>query len=209
MLVELDSIHDEVGITFIYVTHDQAEALSVSDRIAVMDGGKILQVGSPQDIYENPKAEFVARFIGDTNLFSGKVVSFSNGISLVQDERIGAIKVEAGNEAPEGSWVSVAVRPEKIRISLAPPAEAGPLGNVVKGMVDEPIYSGFQSKYYVRTPGGGHLVVFRQHAQWSEGVPDIKWKDEVWLSWSARDAVVVEASGTSIAPVVSGDSLDE
>jgi spermidine/putrescine transport system ATP-binding protein len=76
-------------------------------------------------------------------------------------------------------------------------------------MVDEPIYSGFQSKYYVRTPGGGHLVVFRQHAQWSEGVPDIKWKDEVWLSWSARDAVVVEASGTSIAPVVSGDSLDE
>jgi len=202
MLVELDSIHDEVGITFIYVTHDQAEALSVSDRIAVMDAGRVLQVGSPQEIYENPRAEFVARFIGDTNLFTGRVVAKESGIATIEDARVGSVFVEANGEAPLGATVSVAVRPEKIRISLERPERGGLGGNVVKGRVDEPIYSGFQSKYYVRTPEGGSLVVFRQHAQWSEGVPDIKWKDEVYLSWSARDAVIVETSHRDGAVIV-------
>jgi spermidine/putrescine transport system ATP-binding protein len=198
MLVELDSIHDKVGITFIYVTHDQTEALSVSDRIAVMDGGRVLQVGSPQDIYENPRSEFVARFIGDTNLFSGDVVAAADGIATVEAERFGRVRVEANGEAPVGARVSVAVRPEKIHISLEAPAASSrdALVNVVRGRVEEPIYSGFQSKYFVRTDEGTSLVVFRQHAQWSEGVPDIKWKDYVFLSWSASDAVVVESNAT-------------
>jgi len=198
MLLELDAIHDQVGITFIYVTHDQAEALSVSDRIAIMDGGRVLQVGSPQQIYENPKSEFVARFIGDTNLFSGPVVERQGPIARVEAEGYGSLLVEANGEAPVGARVTVAVRPEKLRIAGSPPAP-NPEMNVFRGLVEEPVYSGFQTKYIVRSvPGaagqasGSSLVVFRQHAQWSEGVPDIRWKDEVYLSWSARDAVVVE-----------------
>jgi len=193
MLLELDAIHDQVGITFIYVTHDQAEALSVSDRIAVMDGGRVLQVGSPQEIYENPKSDFVARFIGDTNLFEGQVTAKNGPYTTVEVSGFGPLLVEANGEAPMGARVKVAVRPEKVRISRELPAGAGPEINVVKGLVEEPIYSGFQTKYIVRTALGAAVVVFRQHAQWSEGNPDIRWKDEVYLSWSAVDAVVVES----------------
>ena len=84
MLLELDAIHDKVGITFIYVTHDQQEALSVSDRIAVMDAGRVLQVGSPQQIYENPASDFVARFIGETNIFVGEVIAKEGGFATVE-----------------------------------------------------------------------------------------------------------------------------
>jgi spermidine/putrescine transport system ATP-binding protein len=192
MLVELDSIHDKVGITFIYVTHDQQEALSVSDRIAVMDQGNVLQVGSPQQIYENPASDFVARFIGETNIFSGVVASRQGAFAAVEAEGIGRLLVEANGEAPVGARVSVAVRPEKVRIGAVPPGAHDEL-NILKGTVEEPIYSGFQTKYIIHLPGGGGVTVFRQHANWSEGVPDIRWKDEVFLSWSARDAVVVES----------------
>jgi spermidine/putrescine transport system ATP-binding protein len=204
MLLELDAIHDKVGITFIYVTHDQAEALSISDRIAVMDGGRILQVGSPQDIYENPKSDFVARFIGDTNLFEGQVTAKNKPYTTVEVPGFGPLLVEANGEAPLGSHVKVAVRPEKVRIGRESPAGAGPEINIVRGVVEEPIYSGFQTKYIVRTAGGAAVVVFRQHAQWSDGNPDIRWKDEVYLSWSAVDAVVVESLVGGNAAVSSG-----
>jgi spermidine/putrescine transport system ATP-binding protein len=197
MLLELDEIHDKVGITFIYVTHDQDEALSVSDRIAVMDQGRVLQVGKPADIYENPKSDFVARFIGDTNLFQGTVTERRGEIAVVEAEGFGPLLVEANGDGPVGARVKVAVRPEKLRISREAPLAAGAAAaelNRMRGAVEEPIYSGFQTKYYVRGEAGMSLVVFRQHAQWSEGSPDIKWKDEVWLSWSARDAVIVETS---------------
>jgi spermidine/putrescine transport system ATP-binding protein len=192
MLVELDAIHDKVGITFIYVTHDQQEALSVSDRIAVMDQGNVLQVGSPQQIYENPASDFVARFIGETNLFTGVVRSREGGFARVESEGLGEILVEANGEAPVGARLSIAVRPEKIRIGSEAPGPHSEL-NVLRGVVEEPIYSGFQTKYIIHLPGGGAVTVFRQHANWSEGVPDIRWKDEVYLSWSARDSVVVES----------------
>jgi spermidine/putrescine transport system ATP-binding protein len=192
MLVELDAIHDKVGITFIYVTHDQQEALSVSDRIAVMDQGNVLQVGSPQQIYENPASDFVARFIGETNLFAGVVASREGGFATVETEGLGRLLVEANGEAPVGARLSIAVRPEKIRIGVEAPGPHAEL-NVLRGVVEEPIYSGFQTKYIIHLSGGGAVTVFRQHANWSEGVPDIRWKDEVYLSWSARDSVVVES----------------
>jgi spermidine/putrescine transport system ATP-binding protein len=202
MLVELDSIHDKVGITFIYVTHDQQEALSVSDRIAVMDQGNVLQIGSPQQIYENPASDFVARFIGETNIFSGVVATRQGPFAAIEAEGIGRLLVEANGEAPVGARVSVAVRPEKVRIGALPPGPHDEL-NVLKGMVEEPIYSGFQTKYIIHLPGGGVVTVFRQHANWSEGVPDIRWKDEVYLSWSARDSVVVESDAKPSGAVAS------
>ncbi|MEN6364497.1 MAG: ABC transporter ATP-binding protein [Rectinema sp.] len=191
MLMELDSIHDKVGITFIYVTHDQQEALSVSDRIAVMNAGNLLQVGTPQQIYENPASDFVARFIGETNMFSGPVVSRSGNITAIDAEGFGRITIEDDADILPGVRVSATVRPEKIRISNDRPAEQ-PLLNIVRGVVHEPVYSGFQTKYIVHTGGGSQVTVFRQHANWSEGVPDIEWKDDVYLSWSAHDAVIVE-----------------
>ncbi len=192
MLMELDSIHDKVGITFIYVTHDQQEALSVSDRIAVMNAGVVLQVGSPQQIYENPATEFVARFIGETNIFKGKVLSRNGNLNVLQIESFGQLLVDDETPVEVGDTIVVTIRPEKIRISNE--QLQGDELNVVKGIVEEPVYSGFQTKYIVRVEGGGRLTTFRQHANWSEGIPDIEWKDEVYLSFSARDLVIVEKS---------------
>jgi hypothetical protein len=85
--------------------------------------------------------------------------------------------------------------------------------NVLRGIVEEPIYSGFQTKYIIHLPGGGGVTVFRQHANWSEGIPDLRWKDEVYLSWSARDSVVVESdatAGVATGPAAgSGDDRDD
>ncbi len=199
MLLELDAIHDKVGITFIYVTHDQQEALSVSDRIAVMNQGDVLQVGTPQQIYENPSSDFVARFIGETNMFQGRVSSRQDGFATVEAPEFGSLLVEANGEAPVGAVVSVAVRPEKIRIGADEPLGFPEL-NVRRGRVSEPIYSGFQTKYIIKLDSGGSVTVFRQHANWSEGGPDIEWKDEVFVSWSARDAVVVESNVAAKPP---------
>jgi spermidine/putrescine transport system ATP-binding protein len=150
-----------------------------------------LQVGTPQQIYENPASDFVARFIGETNMFTGPVASRSGQITAVEAEGFGRILVEDDVDIVPGVRISVTVRPEKIRISNDRPAES-PMLNIVRGVVSEPIYSGFQTKYIVKVEGGTPITVFRQHHNWSEGTPDIEWKDDVYVSWSARDAVIVE-----------------
>jgi spermidine/putrescine transport system ATP-binding protein len=190
MLMELDAIHDKVGITFIYVTHDQQEALSVSDRIAVMNAGKVLQVGSPQQIYENPVTEFVARFIGEANVFTGVVLSRTGTLNVMEAESFEPLLVDDETPVDVGDRIIVTIRPEKIRISDDKPV--GKDLNIEHGVVEEPVYSGFQTKYVVRTDAGSRITIFRQHANWSEGIPDIAWKDEVYLSFSARDMVIVE-----------------
>lgn len=190
MLMELDAIHDKVGITFIYVTHDQQEALSVSDRIAVMNSGVVLQIGSPQQIYENPATEFVARFIGEANLFRGKVLAREGKLNTMEAEGFGELLVDDETPVDVGDQIIATIRPEKIRISNDKPS--GLHLNVLPGVVEEPVYSGFQTKYIVRVHGGARVTIFRQHANWSEGIPDIEWKDEVFLSFAARDMVIVE-----------------
>jgi spermidine/putrescine transport system ATP-binding protein len=208
MLIELDELHDKIGITFIYVTHDQQEALSVSDRIAVMNQGDVLQIGTPHEIYESPATDFVARFIGETNLFDGTVTGVeklghravsvpgaSPEDSLVElaVPKLGRIMVTAGGGLKPGQRVSYTVRPEKIVIAKEKPATARADINLFQGVVDEPIYSGFQSKFYVRLDREKELVrVFKQHANYSDEGPNIVWKDEVYLSWSAHDGYIVE-----------------
>lgn len=192
MLIELDSIHDKIGITFIYVTHDQQEALSVSDRIAVMNAGKVLQVGTPQEIYEAPATDFVARFIGETNLFEADVVSVQGEMVELVTPDLGTVKVTVTNPPAIGARVSWTIRPEKIRIGPDEPRVSRTGLNVFAGQVAEPIYSGFQSKFYVSTPSGVQLKVIKQHADWSDEGPEIAWKDNVWLSFSAEDAYMVE-----------------
>jgi spermidine/putrescine transport system ATP-binding protein len=198
MLIELDQIHDKIGITFIYVTHDQQEALSVSDRIAVMNQGDVLQVGTPHEIYESPGTDFVARFIGDTNLFDGKVVSVrrmdKEPVEYMLELDIpdlGIIKVTTVDETQVGQTVSFTVRPEKIVIAKERSATKREDINHFQGVVDEPIYSGFQTKFYVKT-GGSLIRIMKQHANYSDEGPDIVWQDNVHLSWSANDGYVVE-----------------
>ena len=198
MLIELDQIHDKIGITFIYVTHDQQEALSVSDRIAVMNQGNVLQVGTPHEIYESPGTDFVARFIGDTNLFDGKVVSVrrmnKEPLEYMLELDIpdmGRIKVTTVDETQVGQTVSFTVRPEKIIIAKEKSATKREDINHFQGIVDEPIYSGFQTKFYVKI-GDSLIRVMKQHANYSDEGPEIVWQDNVYLSWSANDGYVVE-----------------
>lgn len=198
LLVELDHLHDQVGITFIYVTHDQSEALSVSDRIAVMNQGKILQVGSPYEIYESPATDFVARFIGETNLFQAVVtqcVPFQdNYMTTLNIPELGKnITVTDYDLLPVGQRVSFTVRPEKLKITSERPFRSGKDLNVFAGVVEEPVYSGFHSKYYVRLHQGTLVKVIQQHANYLDEGPAISWKDDVYVSWSAEDGYIVEA----------------
>ena len=200
MLIELDTIHDKIGITFIYVTHDQQEALSVSDRIAVMDQGDVLQIGTPHDIYESPATDFVARFIGETNLFDAIVVKsekievqgFQEYMAELEIPEIGLIKVTTVDEVRSGQVVSFTIRPEKIVISKEKPATKREDINLLQGIVDEPIYSGFQTKFYVQTAEKAIIKAIKQHAKYYDEGPDIRWQDSVYLSWSAHDGYIVE-----------------
>jgi spermidine/putrescine transport system ATP-binding protein len=207
MLIELDQIHDKIGITFIYVTHDQQEALSVSDRIAVMNQGDVLQVGSPHEIYESPATDFVARFIGETNLFDAEVTavekigqpllpSLAEGdteyMAELEVPELGKIKVTTVDEVAPGQKVSFTVRPEKIVISKERPSIKRGDINLFQGTVDEPIYSGFQTKFYVKVREKTLIRAFKQHAKYYDEGPDIVWKDDVFISWSANDGYIVE-----------------
>jgi len=202
MLIELDRIHDKIGITFIYVTHDQQEALSVSDRIAVMCQGDVLQVGTPHEIYESPATDFVARFIGETNLFEGSVLSaekVKDGpsgeavfLAALEIPELGKVKVTTVDNVRPGQTVSFTVRPEKIAISMEKPSTKRSDINLFEGIVDEPIYSGFQTKFYVRLSESTVFKVIKQHANYSDEGPDIVWKDSVYISWSADDGYIVE-----------------
>ncbi len=210
MLIELDQIHDKIGVTFIYVTHDQQEALSVSDRLAVMNQGDVLQIGTPHDIYESPATDFTARFIGETNLFDAQVITVEklnqpslpgveSEISVYMAEleipELGRIKVTTVDDVKPGQAVSFTIRPEKIVITKDRPATARADINLFQGMVDEPIYSGFQTKFYVKLMNKAIMRVIKQHANYSDEGPEILWKDSVFLSWSADDGYIVEVKG--------------
>lgn len=202
LLVELDSLHDKIGITFIYVTHDQSEALAVSDRIAVMNAGKVLQVGSPYEIYEQPATQFVAQFIGDTNLFASTVtqcepIKTQAGdteymVTLNINDFDTPVKVTDYVETKPGQKVAFTVRPEKIRITLEPPVTTKQDIAVFRGVVAEPVYTGFQSKFFVKLENGAVVKVFKQHQNYLDDGPEIEWKDNVYISWAANDGYIVE-----------------
>ncbi len=219
LLIDLDALHDKIGITFIYVTHDQSEALAVSDRIAVMNSGHVLQVGTPYEIYESPATQFVAQFIGETNLFESNVVKCDSyqttdkdteymvtlntpalgmqaqltGETAATREEDKNILVTDYEHTDEGQKVAFTIRPEKIRITLEEPKFAGRKDiNVFKGVVEEPVYTGFQSKFYVRLENGTIVKVFKQHTNYLDDGPEIAWKDTVYISWAANDGYIVE-----------------
>jgi spermidine/putrescine transport system ATP-binding protein len=195
MLIELDSIHDEIGITFIYVTHDQQEAISVSDRVAVMNEGTIQQVGTPAEIYETPANRFVATFIGETNMLSGRVAGVDNGIAVLDTEESGRIIVAAKPGLNIGDTALAVVRPEKIHITKTRP-ENSPGRNCLEGKVEETIYTGFLTKYFITTRTGVQFRVFKQRAgNAGDDVEDsaIGCGTTVFFWWNSQDGYVVEA----------------
>ena len=179
MQVELKRIQREVGITFVYVTHDQGEALTMSDRIAVMNDGAIEHLGTPRDIYEHPKTRFVAGFIGTSNLLSGTVARVGAGQAVIEvspEERI-IVPVHDPGLTP-GSTLELTVRPEKIQLSSTRPADQG---CVLRGSVTEVVYLGTSTNFSVTTTTGADIVVFQQNS--AAAGEAVERGDNVWLSW--------------------------
>ena len=158
MQLELKTLQREVGITFIYVTHDQEEALTMSDRIAVMNKGVVLQIGRPQEIYERPASKYVADFIGETNFIDGVVKGQKDSTVEIDLPGTGLICVESSRSFTSGQQVSVAVRPEKLRLNTRMEN-----GNTLQGRVEDVIYIGTDTHYGVRFAGGQKVRVREQN----------------------------------------------
>lgn len=198
MLLELDRIHDEVGITFLYVTHDQGEAMSLSDRLAVMDQGQIEQMGTPAEIYESPRSRFVADFIGDTNFLSGPVSHVDEsayvrlaveGLGTSADRNPTELLAWKDRELKAGELVNLSLRPEKIIVSRERPPEQ-PQRNILNGIVEDKIYLGAQTQFRVRV-GDRVITAQQQHNHFLLDTRPISWSESVWLSWHADDGYMI------------------
>jgi spermidine/putrescine transport system ATP-binding protein len=192
MQVELKRIQQEVGITFIYVTHDQEEAMTMSDRIAVMNKGRYEQLGDPASLYERPTTRFVAGFLGVSNLLPGSLDGSADGYALVRladDTRIRVPRAMVG----DATDVEAGVRPEKIRLRAA--SDETPTGhNTLVGTILDASYLGVSTSYIVEARGGARLTVYEQNVEratrselWAQG-------EEVRLSWSPDHTFVVRAT---------------
>ena len=197
MLIELMNIHDAVGITFIYVTHDQSEAMSISDRLAVMNQGQIVQSGPPDDIYERPASIFSAYFIGETNFISGVVTAVHEDYLELdcQDGSDKSFSIDSSfQSAPEpGSRITLSLRPEKIAIARNKPRYQEDI-NMLKGQIEDILYLGTHTQYIVRV-GKLKFRVFSQHKRVYFDDKALDWEDNVWLFWHDTDTWVVDMAG--------------
>ena len=188
---ELMNIQERLGVTFVVVTHDQEEAMTLSTRIAIMDAGRFMQIGTPTEIYEFPNSRVVANFIGNANMFAGRVIENGPDHVIVESKQPDCeFYVDHGMSIPEGTRVWVALRPEKVLISKEPKAEGNT--NTMKGMVHDIGYLGGSSTYRVEV-GGDQLVEITSPNQQrpKEAKPPIDWDEEVYLSWEPSSSVVL------------------
>jgi spermidine/putrescine transport system ATP-binding protein len=190
MQVELKRIQREVGVTFVYVTHDQGEALTMSDRIAVMNDGLIEQLGSPREIYEHPATRFVAGFIGTSNLLSGTVTRLDGPVAVIEIGAGERIVVPVRASVRPGETIELTVRPEKIAMHVAEPVPAS--SSRLSGTVTEIAYLGTSTSYTITTSTGSEMVVFTQNASSAD---DIAVRgDRVWLSWEPQHSYAIGAT---------------
>ncbi|MDY7086826.1 MAG: ABC transporter ATP-binding protein [Actinomycetota bacterium] len=184
MQIELKRIQREVGITFVYVTHDQGEALTMSDRIAVMNAGVIEQLGTPREIYERPASRFVAGFIGTSNIVDGHVERVEGGLALLGYTAQDRVVVPAGPSTRTGDKLEVSIRPEKIDLHRGVPPVTATGGSVLSGTVTEVVYHGTSTNYTVATAAGADFTVFDQNASNAE---DLAVRgDRVYLTWAPQ-----------------------
>ncbi|MCP5092145.1 MAG: ABC transporter ATP-binding protein, partial [Gammaproteobacteria bacterium] len=186
---ELMNIQDELGITFVVVTHDQEEAMALSTRIAVMDHGRFQQVGTPKEIYEFPSNRFVADFIGTINTFKGRVATISDDGIKVYSTDADAVLTALGKQlVEEGQEIEIAVRPEKIFVSKDKPHNDEDV--CIAGVVDDLGYLGNRSLYRIKLESGKIVQVSSQNRRRSIS-RFLEWEDKVWISWRPRSAVVL------------------
>ena len=190
MQLELKALNKQLGTTFVYVTHDQEEALTMSDRIAVMDNAQVAQLGTPAEIYENPRTAFVAKFIGESNFFEGRVVESSNGQCRVQQNGPGSFQVPGHPSLSRGGSVRIAVRPEWMdvfRPDSVPPGE-----NALIGTIRDIIYLGETMHVIVNVPGTGDVTV----ALRNEGqlIKPLQWQkgEAAAVAWLPEDCQILE-----------------
>jgi spermidine/putrescine transport system ATP-binding protein len=181
MQLELKRIQSEVGITFVYVTHDQEEAMTMSNRLAVMHAGKFEQVGAPQDVYELPATEFVASFLGASNLLDGEIESANGSIAKVRLSAGTTVTLPAKRLPVERGAVSIGVRPEKLEILPEAGEPAGDGANSIEATVSISTYTGVSTSYECRTPDGATVVVYVQNL--ATGAASIGAGARVRLAW--------------------------
>jgi spermidine/putrescine transport system ATP-binding protein len=184
MQLELKRLHREVGITFIYVTHDQEEALTMSDRIAVMDAGRVVQLASPREIYERPRTTFVANFVGVSNLLPGEIHERAGPSTTIELDGGWRFGKTFRQPPPVGGKVLVAVRPEKVRV--APP------GRGLQGQLEDFVYLGNRATLVVRLPGGRLLQVEDPTAQLGNGAGGIG--QPIAVEWDEADCLVFDVA---------------
>ena len=186
---ELANIQEQVGVTFIVVTHDQEEAMTLSSRMAVMDMGKFKQIGTPTEIYEFPESRFVADFIGSANIFEGKVKNSKVGHLTVSTD-VGEVFINYGQSIVEGEKIWLGLRPEKIYLSKIKPKDIGP--NQIKGIVEEIGYLGETSIYKVRLENGQIIDVSAPNqSRPMSRARGITWEDIVYLNWEPESAMLL------------------
>ncbi len=188
---ELVNIQEELGLTFVIVTHDQDEAMTVSTRMAIMDRGRTVQIGTPGEVYEYPNSLYVAEFVGEVNIFEGRVDAVGKDFVRVASPESGCeIYADRGLDAVAGQTVWAALRPEKIDIAKTPPADAS--HNCMSGEVFDIAYLGSISVYHVKLASGKIAkVTVANRARIVE--QPITWEDRVWLSWPPTASVILLA----------------
>jgi len=197
MQVELKRIQSEIGITFIFVTHDQEEAMTMSDRIAVMRHGRIEQLGQPEDLYERPRTEFVAGFLGVSNLLDGEVQGRTGELLDIRltDGTVLRAPVEAANGATR---VRVGVRPEKLRVLPSAPGAAAAASdvNALAGTVLDASYIGVSTQYLVQTADGHKLTVYAQNLETSGASEVLSDGQHVTVTWRPQHTFVIDRTDT-------------
>jgi spermidine/putrescine transport system ATP-binding protein len=197
MQLELKTIQGEVGLTFLHVTHDQEEAMTMADTVAVMNGGRIEQMGAPEELYELPRTAFVANFLGQSNLIAGSVRG-RDGDVLVVETPGGTVGVPTGRAQQHAGDVVVGVRPEKLRLwTEQPPTESG-RNALGPGRVVDVSFSGVSTQYLVDVPGVGRVIVFAQNMVFG---PVVSRGAEVWVTWQVEHGFGLEAAPASDATV--------
>jgi putrescine transport system ATP-binding protein len=186
---ELVNLQEQLGVTFVVVTHDQEEAMTLASRIGVMNLGEIIQVGTPKDIYEYPNSRFVTEFIGNVNMFQGRLVEDEPDHVRIESPELpdGTIYVDHGVSAAPDATVWAAVRPEKINISVEPPVEKD---NVARGIVKEIAYMGDMSVYLVQLESGKTMRITQPNV-YRHANDRITWEQQVYLHWHASSPVVL------------------
>jgi putrescine transport system ATP-binding protein len=185
---ELMHLKKTLGLTFLIVTHDQEEAMTVADRIGVMDRGRLIQVATPPEIYEQPNSRWVADFIGEVNLIEGRLIEADPKRTIVMSADTGRIEAPAASDAKPGDTVWVAVRPEKVRIASEPAAAA--TSHCVAGVVCDVGYLGDLSTYKIKLDNG--FVMKAAAANMTRLIErPIRLNDRVWLSWAPEAGVVL------------------